>query len=99
MEPKYFTIGETISWTRQVPAFAPSDGWQLQYYCRSLTSAIDIETEADEDKYIINIASEVTAGYAPGEYAWQAFVSRDDKRYLIAEGDLEIKASFADLAH
>ncbi len=75
-EPREFRAGDTVAWSVDLDKFRPADGYTLRYALRG-PSSIDITSVPDGDKHAISLAATTTAGYAPGEYAWIAYVTND----------------------
>lgn len=85
--------GDSLNFTTQVPDYPASDGYALTYRLvrrDGATSAITITAVGDGDGYVVNVVPGTTAGWAPGRYAWAAYVTRASERYTVETGDLEV---------
>lgn len=91
-EPKFFTKGETISWTRSFNDY-PATEWDLTYYFRGRTNGFDIAAAADGTSFIAETPSDLTNG--AGVYQWQAQVTNGEKTIVVDSGNVEILPNFA----
>ncbi|HFH4653102.1 hypothetical protein [Pseudomonas aeruginosa] len=89
MEPTQLHAGDSVAWSRDVPAFPASDGWVLRYV---LSGPARYELEAIAGvPYRVEVAASVSAGWAPGVYRWVALAVRGEgERQTVATGLLEI---------
>ena len=99
-EPDTLTAGDTWAWTRRLENYDPDAGWVLSYALVSptLTTPIKIIGSNNGDgQHLIEVDASVTAGYAPGFYTWQAYVTNagTTERYKLFDGQLTIEANFA----
>lgn len=93
-EPTEITIGETLTWTKSLSDYLPADGWTLTYYFRGAGKGFNAEATEETGAFLINVAATVTAEMSAGVYSWQAFVSKDDEKFLVDSGEVTAKAGF-----
>lgn len=91
MEPTQLHAGDSITWSREVPACPASAGWILRYVLSGPDRHV-IEAKAGAP-YQVELASEDTARWAPGLYRWVALASRGVQRVTVASGSLEVAAN------
>jgi hypothetical protein len=80
--------GDTLQFRTAVPDYPANAGYTLTYRLvpRAAGAAIEIEATADGAEYIVAAAAAATAAWAPGEYAWHAYVEKDGARYTRGTG-------------
>lgn len=93
-EPTEITIGETLEWIKNLSNYLPADGWTLTYYFRGAGKGFDAVATEENGSFLINVAATVTAEMSAGVYYWQAFVSKDDDKFLVDSGEVKAKAGF-----
>ena len=89
MEPKQLHAGDSITWSRDVPAFPAAAGWVLSYVLNG-PDRVSFEALATERMHTIEVAASVTATWPPGFYRWVARVERGNERRTVASGTLEV---------
>lgn len=94
-EPISFVAGDTVKWKKSVSGFPASEGWTLSYALVKDGVQITFNASADGDDYAVTISAEISAGYTPGVYAYQAKVSYGTEAATVATGRIEIKPTFA----
>ena len=88
MEPKQLHAGDSITWSRDVPACPANAGWALRYV---LSGPGRESFEAlGTAPFTVELAASVTAAWAPGLYRWVARVERGEQRRTVASGTLEV---------
>ncbi|WP_342278600.1 hypothetical protein [Candidatus Tisiphia endosymbiont of Myopa tessellatipennis] len=97
-EPTSFSVGETVEWQRYLNKYPAAEGWNLSYNFRNYTTSFDVAAIAEADYYLVLLDSETTTAYLAGNYWWQATIHKENLRYMIAKGNLEIKPNLALLA-
>ena len=95
IEPTRITAGDTIQWSRSVPDYPATSGWVLNYSLLSLAGSIQISTVPDGSSHLVNIPMSVSAGYVPGTYSWQSWVTNGSERHQIEQGTIEVLVDFA----
>jgi hypothetical protein len=94
-EPAIIQAGDTISWKRTLPKYPASDGWQLSYRFINASAYIDVTASADGDDHLVVIPASTSATYQPGDYVWQAYVTKGAERYTVDAGHLTIRQNLA----
>lgn len=94
-EPIRIAAGDTFTWKRSFPNYPASGGWTLTYALVNSSALIEITASADDDDFLVSIAAATTAVYTAGTYDWQAYVTKDLKRYQVDSGVMEILPNFA----
>lgn len=93
-EPKEFTQGETIQWTRQDLSDFPADIWTLTYNLNGPTNK-DITATADGLTFLATISKTDSATYTAGDYWIQGFVSDGSERYKVYDSKITVKKDLA----
>ncbi|MHC8341744.1 hypothetical protein [Pseudomonas sp. RT6P73] len=92
MEPVNLHAGDSIAWSRDVPAFPAANGWALQYVFNGPASySIDAVSEAP---YRVELAAPDTADWLPGLYRWVALAVKGDLRATVATGLLQVEPNW-----
>ncbi len=86
-EPKIFTKGETVQWTKTLSDY-PSTLWTLVYYFRGRTNGFNVTCTNDGTDFVAEIP-DITDNNA-GVYQWQAKVSKGSQNYIVGSGTCEI---------
>lgn len=91
-EPKCFSAGDRVQWTRNLTDYPISEGWSLTYYLRGNFAGgqIDITATTSGADFLVDLADTTTANYTPGTYFWQAFVSKSGDRKPVDSGRIDI---------
>jgi hypothetical protein len=92
--------GDTLDFTVEVVDFPASDGWTLKYrltprFTTPTQTPIDLTatTNADGERYDIQVAPATTVGWKAGFYTWARWVEKAGARQTLNEsGQLEVKA-------
>lgn len=93
--PEKITAGDSIAWALSLSDFLATDGWQLSYALTKSDEQITFDATADGDAHLVDLAATDTATWAPGEYAFQAYVTKLTERYQIDQGIVEILPNLA----
>jgi len=93
-EPQIFTAGETLAWSRSIPGY-PASSYTLKYaFQASGNPLIEITAQSDGDDFAVNVGAATTANYAPGVYAWAAYVEDGTGgRNVVGRGTISILPS------
>lgn len=84
--------GDSLDWTENLPLY-PASEYELKYYLILQTNTpIVISSAAEGD--IHRVSADLT-GALPGEYTYQAKVTKNGKTTTIAQGTVEILANIA----
>lgn len=94
-EPTEVTAGDTLTWQRALADYPASAGWVLTYALVAAASQITITATADGDDHLVSVAAAASALYTPGDYAWQAYVTKAAERYTVGSGSLTIRPNLA----
>lgn len=95
MLPTSFIAGENLSWEIEIADYSAIDGWAVAYHFRG-PSLLNVSGVANGDGFEFAITPAQSAALQPGRYFYQAFATKsttDTK--LVAEGQIEVKASLA----
>jgi hypothetical protein len=88
------TAGDTLNFATSTPGYSAADGWVLSFRLvpRSASAAvITINTTAEGADHRAQVAPNVTAAYAAGQYTWHSWVVRSAETYTISSGQITIK--------
>ena len=77
-EPITLAQGETISFTRMLSDFLPSDGWSLTYALRGGAQAISFSSTSSGNSHIILVPSAITATWLAGTYQLEGLAVNTD---------------------
>lgn len=94
IEPATVNAGDTVRWRRALPDYPASAGWVLTYTLLNAAGRITITASAQGDDHLVSVPAGTTAGWAAGDYAWRAQVSKAGEVYTVGEGRMTIKPSF-----
>lgn len=93
MEPTTLHAGDSVAWSRDVPACPAADGWALVYVFsgpeRHEVAAIAAAP------YRVELSAGTTATWAPGLYRWVALAAKGDERLTVAKGALQVDPNLA----
>lgn len=96
-EPLRVAAGDSIKFTRTIPAYKASQGWSLKYSMRGVVgSAIDFTSTASGDDHLVQVDAGTTSGWPPGKYFTQGrAIGPGGETHLIFYGEIQV---FPDLA-
>lgn len=96
-EPNRLTAGDTWTWKKSLSDFLPSDGWVLTYALVNSSLQISITATDSNDDHLVEVIASTTAGYPPGKYDWQSYVTKSatSERYQVESGIIEVLQNFA----
>lgn len=94
-EPAFVTAGDTVAWTKSLPDYPASAGWALAYRLINAAGSIDITSSASGDDHAVSVSAAASAGWAAGDYQYQAYVTRAAERYTVGTGAITIKPNLA----
>lgn len=95
-EPTEIAVGETLEWTRNLPAF-PASEWTLTYYFRGAGPGFDVTATADGDAYSITVPTSSTSNLVEGVYFWQAWVTKDSEKHMVGSDQVKVKKDFTSI--
>lgn len=92
-EPREFTAGETVVWSKSFDGYSATDGWALDYYFRG-AGQFDVSTEAQGDgSFLARIDADTQA--PTGTYYFQGWVSKGDEKHVVARGGCTVLPGLA----
>lgn len=94
MIPAELTAGLNWSWTASFADY-PASVYSLVYTLINAAGKISITAVASGDDYAISETAGDTAGHAAGVYSYQAVVSNGTDAFLVEEGTVKVRPSFA----
>jgi hypothetical protein len=91
-EPRRFTAGDSVAWSRSASEYTPADGWALRYVLISAHRRITIEADvnAAATGWVVALTGAETRGFQPGPYRLTAYAWKDDDRYTLHQSELII---------
>lgn len=99
-EPATLVAGSTVTWKKEDPDYAPSDGFTLTYHFRGnavgASFSVVATTSTSGDYWEATITNAKTEGLPAGAYGWQAQISDGTTKHVIGSGTLLLQADFAD---
>lgn len=97
-EPITATAGDTITWEKSFSNYPASDGWMLSYAFVNEDGQFLVDGSkvvADDDDFVVTIPSTDSKDYSPGDYQWQAYVTKSGERFQVGSGTSTVKPDFA----
>lgn len=95
-EPKRFTQGEDVDWTRGFEDY-PATEWTLEYRFRGPGTGFNVPGTANGEDFVMSVSSTDTAAMSTGEYLWQAWatnISNNTITRKIADGSVVVDRGF-----
>lgn len=93
-EPARLVAGDTLKFTKALPAYPATEGWALAYTLVSAANRYTFSATASGADFLVNVSAATTAGYAAGDYAYRAQVSKAGEVYTVAEGRITVAPGF-----
>lgn len=93
--PEKITAGDSVAWSRSLSDYPAGDGWVLSYALTIASAQITFNAGADGNDHLVDLSATTTASWAPGEYAFQAYVTKNPERYQVDAGLVEILPNLA----
>lgn len=76
-EPTTFRAGDSVGWTKSLPAYPSADGWSLHYRLLwAAGTAVDIATTASGIDYTVALTAANTASWAAGSASLVSYVKK-----------------------
>lgn len=95
IEPPRITAGDTIAWTRSLPDYPASAGWELHYRLINAAGKLDIVAVAAGDDHAVNVAAATSAAWPAGTYTRVAHVIKGSERHTISTGEIVVDPDLA----
>lgn len=96
VEPSRIVAGDSAKWTKNLPQYLPDSGWVLSYAIVKDGVRLSVTGSDNGDgSHLVDISAATTATWTPGQYAWQAYVTKAAERYTVSSGQLKVEANFA----
>lgn len=92
--PSVFTAGDSLSFVDPLPDYPASDGWTLTYALSNGDQQYQVSGSAQGDDHLVEAPTSSTRAWSPGEYRWQAFISKGADRHTLGRGRVEIRPDF-----
>jgi hypothetical protein len=93
--PEQMTAGDSIAWTKTLADYSAADGWVLSYALTREGGQITFQGSAAGSDHAINIAAATSADWSPGEYGFQAYVTKSGERHQVDAGLVEVLPNLA----
>lgn len=95
--PTSVTAGDTVQWTRALPAYPRSAGWVLSYALVSATALITITGSAGTgaDDFAVTVDATTSAGWAPGVYTVQEYATQSGNRQTVGQYRITVLPNLA----
>ena len=94
-EPRSFTAGETVKWSKSLTDYPASEGWTLKYFLRGTGDPFDITCTVDPDDgdgFLAEISAAQSATLEPIEYLLQGRVENaGGEKYVVYERSLSVR--------
>lgn len=92
MEPINLHAGDSVAWSRVVPAYPSAGGWALHYVLNG-PERHAFEAAAGA-AYEVSLSAADTAEWAPGLYRWVAMAVKGDQRVTVDTGTIQIEPNW-----
>lgn len=93
--PVELRAGDTLKWTRTLPAYPASDGWALSYSLVGRTGAHTFSGTADGDGFAVTVSATTSANFTAGRYRLTEYVTKGTERFTTATKDVTVLANLA----
>lgn len=94
-EPARLIAGDTARWSRLLAGYPASAGWLLSYELVNAGAQIGFGSSALGMSHLVNVPAAVTAGWAPGAYAWRARATLGADVFTVGSGQMQIEPAFS----
>lgn len=92
--PDHITSGETIKLDLSYTDFGANDGWSLKfYYAGPVAGYVTATTSAG--RFLVTLAAAVTATMDPGNYTWEARVTKASEAAVADSGAFVVAPNIA----
>lgn len=90
-EPSSIRAGDTVTWERELPDFAPSAGWALAYRLIPASgAAVDISTTGSGSTYTATLSASASAALAAGNCTLAGFVTKGAESQTVYQAALAV---------
>jgi hypothetical protein len=93
--PEKITAGDSVAWKKSFSAYSAADGWSLSYALANDDGQITFSGSADGSDHLIEVAASTTADWTPGEYGFDAYVTKAGERITVDVGIVEVRPDLA----
>lgn len=90
IEPRKLIAGDSVSWSRTLSGYLPSDGWVLRYRLVSLNNSYGISSSGNDAEHQVVLSGADTENWVEGEYSLVAWVSKGDDRHTISQARVRV---------
>lgn len=101
VEPTEFTAGDTVTWTKDLADYLPTDGWSLSYafrYQHGSGTTLDLTGASSNTNWTLTLSAAQSALMKPGPWVWAGFVTKATERFQVAgPGTITVKPNLAAL--
>lgn len=94
-EPKNFTAGDTVKWTKSVADYPASAGWALSYAFINAAAKFTASGVANGADFDVTISATTSASITAGDYYWEAYVTKASERFKVGSGTVKVKPNLA----
>lgn len=88
--PESFPAGTTVKYTRSLPDYPATDGWQLKLLLAG-ASLLSVDAEASGADHSITISATASGPLTPGSYVYAEEVTKDGETYRAGSGRVSIE--------
>lgn len=92
-EPLELRAGDTWEWRREDLTDYPAGTWTLTYRFKKASGGFEVVAAADGLSHAVTVTAATSAGYASGDYTWQAQVASGTTKYTVDSGTLKVLPS------
>lgn len=92
--PKKIQAGDTVKFTDSVEEYKATDGWSVTYSIVNGDNRYAITSTATDDDHAFIIPASISKHYLAASYKWAAQAIKDDERYTLGFGRLDILPDF-----
>jgi enamine deaminase RidA (YjgF/YER057c/UK114 family) len=93
IEPATFVAGDSLSWTKYLADYIPSDGWSLTYSFRGNGSTLNITSTTSGTSHLLALTTTQTGKLIPGKYSVSGYAVSGSQRVTIFSGQIEVTAN------
>jgi hypothetical protein len=96
-EPKVFSAGDTISWTKALNDYPADDGWILSYAFRGEKGdgKLDVIATNESGTHTALISATDSALMRPGIWVWNSYATLGADRHTVGNGTTQVTPNLA----